>query len=153
MDNEELIHTLRLALSGTVPLVPFAPVIPAQRALGEGQDVILSAPREPFHVQLTEPVEKKRLSLNAPATKRVYRDLNKALTRLSDPGPQHPKLRTHRSANLDGHFGERIYQSYVQDGVPNAWRMWWFYDLDKERTITVAVIAPHPNSTTAVPRN
>lgn len=154
MDDDDLLHALRLALSGTVPLVPFDPVLPELENRGRGRDEVLAAPVEPFRVQLTAPVEKKRLSLNAPATKRVYKDLDKALARLSNPGPQHPKLRTHRVAHFDRHFGgARIFQSYVQDGVPNAWRMWWFYDLDEERTITVAVIGPHPDSTTTVPRN
>lgn len=58
-----------------------------------------------------------------------------------DPG--HPSLSTHRYENLDAAFDEKVWESYVENRTPGAWRMWWFYGPDTDQ-ITVVDIGPHP---------
>lgn len=145
MDDNELREAIRAALDGEVQLVPFHPEFPELEKRGRfDEETVLYSASDTFRVQLAVSVEKKRLKLNTPGTQRLFKDVNTALERLGDPGPRHPKLRSKRYDTLDKQYGERVWQSYIQTGVPSAWRMWWFYDTDEERTITVAAMEPHP---------
>ncbi|WP_078281761.1 hypothetical protein [Mycobacteroides franklinii] len=151
LTNDELLHALRAALLGEVQTVLFHPDFPEVEKRGS-RDTVLYSAANTFRVQLTAPVEKKRLKLNKSGDQRLRRDVEKALTWLSDPGPRHPPLRTERYGAFDKHFGEQIFQSNVQTKTPAAWRMWWFYDQSEDRTITVAAMGHHPDSSTAPPR-
>lgn len=63
--------------------------------------------------------------------------------RLLEQDPHHPGLTTHRFASLDELFDERIWESYVENRTPSAWRIWWYFGPDDE-TITVVALGPHP---------
>lgn len=66
----------------------------------------------------------------------------KALRLLSD-NPQHPGLNSHRYDALDGEVGETVWESYVENNTPSAWRIWWF-DGPGDEVITVVDVGPHP---------
>lgn len=150
LTDDELLTAIRAALLGDVELVAFEPP-PLDAAVEEaGDGVLLSAPAEPFRVLCTRTVERRHTKLNAATTRKVHHALTNALTLLSEEGPWHPKLRTHRYRHFDKHFGERVYQSYVSGGS-TPWRVWWFFDTEDDHTITVAAIGPHPKDTTTPP--
>ncbi len=71
-----------------------------------------------------------------------YRKVIKALALLGED-PAYPSLHSHRFESLDQVFGEKIWESYVENKAPSAWRMWWFYG-PEQGDITVVLIAAHP---------
>ena len=56
---------------------------------------------------------------------------------------RHQSLATHRYELLDKVWGEKVWQVYVEQGTPSAWRM-WFYFGPAEAQITVIAVGPHP---------
>jgi hypothetical protein len=69
------------------------------------------------------------------------RRVENALAKLAE-NPRHPGLHSHRFETLDALFGAMVWESYVENRAPQAWRMWWVYG-PPEQTITVLVIGPH----------
>lgn len=57
--------------------------------------------------------------------------------------PRHPGLRSHRYVGMDDVFGAPIWESYVENRTPSAWRIWWFFGPGAEE-ITVVDLGPHP---------
>ena len=63
---------------------------------------------------------------------------------------RHPSLRTHRFHALTGPGGEEIFEAYVQQHTPGAYRIFFFYGPDriekKKRVsvLTIVAITPHP---------
>ena len=68
--------------------------------------------------------------------------LRKAINTLAN-NPNHPGLHSHRYTSLDNAFDAPIWQSYVENHSPAAWRVWWFYGPGPEQ-ITIVAIGPHP---------
>ncbi len=66
----------------------------------------------------------------------------KALNLLSE-NPRHPGLNSHPFDSLDAVFGERIWESYVENNTPSAWRIWWYYG-PEDGQIMVVHLAQHP---------
>jgi hypothetical protein len=52
-------------------------------------------------------------------------------------------LNSHRYRSLDSVFGETVWESYVENHAPSAWRIWWLYGPDDDM-ITVVDLGPHP---------
>lgn len=57
--------------------------------------------------------------------------------------PFHPGLASHGYDMIKGPAGERIWESYVENGTASPWRVWWFYRPNSGE-ITVVDIGPHP---------
>jgi hypothetical protein len=57
--------------------------------------------------------------------------------------PQHPSLQSHKYSSLAGVKGEVVWDSYVENHTPSAWRIFWHYGPGAD-TITVLSISPHP---------
>ncbi|MBW7927726.1 MAG: hypothetical protein H3C58_06485 [Fimbriimonadaceae bacterium] len=70
--------------------------------------------------------------------KRVRRCLG-----LLEANPRHPGLNSHKYAELKGPNGEDVWESYVENRTPSAWRVFWHYGPGKD-TVTVVSITPHP---------
>lgn len=70
------------------------------------------------------------------------RKVRQALGRL-EVNPRHPGLNSHPYRSLHGLRGETVWDSYVENRTPSAWRIFWHYGHDPE-TITVVAIGPHP---------
>jgi len=62
---------------------------------------------------------------------------------LIEESPQYPGLHSHLYDAIKGSLGERIWESYVENNTPSAWRVWWFYGPGDDR-ITIYSIGPHP---------
>jgi hypothetical protein len=57
--------------------------------------------------------------------------------------PRHPGLGSHRFESFDAIYGERIWESYIENNTPSAWRIWWFFGPEAGE-ITVVDIGAHP---------
>lgn len=56
---------------------------------------------------------------------------------------RHPSLKTHKFSSLEGPNGEEVFEAYVENNAPAAFRVFWFYGPNSEE-ITVVAITPHP---------
>lgn len=57
--------------------------------------------------------------------------------------PRHPGLHTHKYNSFKRQNGEDVFQSYVENRTPGAFRIFWIYGPNKEE-ITILAITPHP---------
>jgi len=64
-----------------------------------------------------------------------------ALDKLKE-NPRHPSLHTHKNNSFNGRNGEEIFQSYVENHTPGAYRIFWAYG--ENNTIIILAITPHP---------
>ncbi|WP_414586483.1 hypothetical protein [Scytonema sp. PCC 10023] len=55
----------------------------------------------------------------------------------------HPSLQTHKYESLSGPEGQEVFEAYVENRTPGAWRIFWYYGPGRS-VITVWAIAPHP---------
>lgn len=60
-----------------------------------------------------------------------------------EANPRHPGLNSHKYAELKGANGEDVWESYVENRTPSAWRVFWHYGPGKD-TVTIVSITPHP---------
>jgi hypothetical protein len=59
--------------------------------------------------------------------------------------PRHPSLQTHVFHSLEHPYNprEKVFEAYVQQHTPAAYRLFWCYGPDKGQ-ITILAITPHP---------
>jgi hypothetical protein len=59
--------------------------------------------------------------------------------------PRHPSLQTHVFHSLEHpyHPKEKVFEAYVQQHTPAAYRIFWCYGPKKDQ-ITVIAMTPHP---------
>lgn len=81
--------------------------------------------------------------------KGLYLQLLKTLAYL-EGNPRHPSLRTHEYVSLKGKNGEKIWEAYVQNDTPCAYRVFFHYGPDESKgtkripIITILAIKAHP---------
>lgn len=73
-----------------------------------------------------------RLMTGGPATAAKLRKVRKALA-LLECDPQYPGLRSHRYQNFPGIEKEKVWDSYIENRTPGAWRIYWMYGPNEER--------------------
>ncbi|MEH1908032.1 hypothetical protein [Nostoc sp.] len=56
---------------------------------------------------------------------------------------RHPSLNTHKYESLSGANGEEIFEAYVENKTPAAFRVFWYYG-SEPGVITILTITPHP---------
>jgi hypothetical protein len=56
---------------------------------------------------------------------------------------RHPSLNTHEFTSLKGPNGEKVFEAYVQQRTPSAYRIFWYFGPGKKQ-ITIVAITPHP---------
>ncbi len=56
---------------------------------------------------------------------------------------QHPSLNTHKFDSLSGPEDEEVFEAYVENKTPAAFRVFWYYRPGKG-VITIIAITPHP---------
>jgi hypothetical protein len=73
--------------------------------------------------------------------------VRRALARL-EQDPRHPGLHSHQYESFPVDKDVKVWDSYVENHVPSAWRIFWRYgpdDPDSELpVITILAITPHP---------
>ena len=63
--------------------------------------------------------------------------------------PRHPELHAHQYENFPAAPKAKVWDSYVENRTPGAWRIWWMYGPDETHdnqtvaVITVLDIGPH----------
>lgn len=57
--------------------------------------------------------------------------------------PFHPGLQSHEISDLTARYGQKVFQSYLENRTPAAGRMFWVYGPARQQ-ITVVGVEPHP---------
>lgn len=74
--------------------------------------------------------------------KTLFTKLIKAL-KLLETNPRSNSLATHEIDSLTAKYGSKVFQSYLENKVPAAGRIFWAYGPEKSQ-ITILAIEPHP---------
>jgi|SRR4030042_6832161 plasmid stabilization system protein ParE len=74
--------------------------------------------------------------------KNILKAVRKTLG-LMETNLRHPSLNTHEFTSLKGPNGEKVFEAYVQQKTPGAYRIFWYYGPDRKQ-ITIVAITPHP---------
>ena len=89
---------------------------------------------------------------NAPSLKGVLNQVRKTLGYL-ETNLRAKSLQTHEFESLTRRYGKKVFEAYVQQKTPGAYRIFWHYgpdaiDNNGERIaiITIVAITPHPES-------
>jgi hypothetical protein len=64
---------------------------------------------------------------------------------LLQANPRHPGLNTHEYESIENPYdpGTKVFEAYVQNRTPGAYRVFWCYG-PKQGEITIIAITPHP---------
>jgi hypothetical protein len=104
-----------------------------------------------FEIQLGEPevlerwtelVEKAEGGALGKDEAQLFKKWGKAMKLLAN-NPRHPGLNSHEIEALSRRFGEKVWQSYLENNTSGAVRMYWVYGPGKNE-ITVIGLEPHP---------
>jgi hypothetical protein len=57
---------------------------------------------------------------------------------------KHPSLNTHKISGIEGPNGQEVFESYVQNNTPGAYRIFWCYGPER-RQIYIIDIMKHPD--------
>ena len=79
---------------------------------------------------------------NNPSRKNILKAVRKCLGFL-ETNLRHPSLKTHEFRSLKGPNGEKVFEAYVQQKTPGAYRVFWYYGPERGM-ITIVAITPHP---------
>lgn len=102
----------------------------------------MSAP--PFRLLYTREAEKVLNDLRATKQHTTkLKKIQKSLRLLQHAGPRHPGLHSHGYTSVPGPGGEQLWESYVENKTPSAWRIWWIYG-PGDGQLTIVTIGPHP---------
>lgn len=84
-----------------------------------------------------------------PAGAGLLRQVRKTLG-LLETNPRHPSLQTHKFRSLMGLNGEEVFEAYVQQHAPVAFRVFFHYGPDRKEgrrrvaVLTILAITTHP---------
>lgn len=105
-----------------------------------------------YRLRFTEEADEalSRLEKGGKATQVKLRKVNKALAFLQHD-PRHPGLNSHQYENFPGQPKGKVWDSYVENHTPGAWRIYWMYGPNEHDpatgreipVITVLDITPH----------
>lgn len=62
---------------------------------------------------------------------------------LLEQNPRHSSLNSHKYDEIRGSNKEDVWESYVENNTPSAWRVFWHYGPGKG-VITIVAITAHP---------
>ena len=74
----------------------------------------------------------------------LFKQVHKTLQYLA-ANPKHPGLETHEFDSLPHPYdkSKKVFEAYVQNQTPGAYRVFWCYGPHKQQ-ITIIAITPHP---------
>ena len=80
---------------------------------------------------------------NKPQNRTKYKKVVKTLRLLESVGPRHPGLQSHLYHSIKGPNGGPLWESYVENNTPSAWRIFWEYGPGEDE-LTLITVGPHP---------
>jgi hypothetical protein len=95
-----------------------------------------------LNLLIFSPEAREALSTLYQSDYKRYQRVIKALEHMSI-NLRYGSLHTHKYEALCGPHGEEIFESYVENKTPNAWRIFWYYG-PGSRFLTIHAITPHP---------
>ncbi|MCY1656347.1 hypothetical protein DQ226_07525 [Dietzia maris] len=95
----------------------------------------------PFVLAFSVEAQQTLVDLKRPQHGKKKKKVDKALKLLQDAGPGYPGLNSHKLNGLTGPGGADLWDSYVENNTPSAWRIYWVYG-DNDY-IFVVEIGPH----------
>ena len=91
-------------------------------------------------------IENRRKSSKAKASKQegLFKQVVKCVA-LLQADPRHPGLRTHEYSSIENPYdpGTKVFEAYIQNRTPGAYRVFWCYG-PRKGEITIIAITPHP---------
>jgi hypothetical protein len=74
----------------------------------------------------------------------LFKQVRKTIDFLS-ANPRHSGLKTHEYSSIASPYrkGDKVFEAYVQNNTPGAYRVFWCYGPEKSE-ITIIAITPHP---------
>jgi hypothetical protein len=94
-----------------------------------------------FELILTERVDRNMAELRKRDPAKLKK-VAKCFAQL-EHDPRQPGLSSHPYDEIKGPLGEKVFESYVENRTPSAWRVWWIYGPGSGE-ITVVDLGPHP---------
>ena len=96
-----------------------------------------------FELEWTEEANRNYNLLKGDASqKKRYKAAKKAIKFLAI-NPRHNSLQTHEFTSLKGPNREKVFEAYIEQNTPGAYRLFWFYGPNKLE-ITIVSIIQHP---------
>ena len=96
----------------------------------------------PFELIFTPYAAEQYFELeNHPAKLGILKQVKKALGHLKE-NPRHPSLNTHKYEELSKHYAREVFEAYIQQNTPGAYRIFFYYS--RKGQITIIAITPHP---------
>jgi len=98
-----------------------------------------------FELTFTAEAEAQLRALEFDENKKDLAKLRKVRKCLSylEANPKHPGLETHAYDSVAGKNGEKVWEAYVENNTPGAWRVFWHYGPERGQ-ITIISISAHP---------
>ena len=91
-------------------------------------------------------LENRQKSKKAKASKQegLFKQVVKCVE-LLQANPRHPGLKTHEYHSIENPYDPdtKVFEAYVQNRTPGAYRIFWCYGQNKGE-ITIIAITPHP---------
>lgn len=86
----------------------------------------------------------KKGSKRASKAEGLFKEVQKCVHLLLE-NPRHPGLHTHEYTSIESPYdeGQKVFEAYVQNRTPGAYRLFWCYG-PGQREITIIAITPHP---------
>lgn len=95
----------------------------------------------PFSIRRSATADAQIKELESTDSKK-HKKVLKTIGKLSQD-PRHPGLNTHKYDGLTGPGGRDVFEAYVENNTPAAYRVFWCYGpLPKQ--ITIIAVTPHP---------
>ena len=87
---------------------------------------------------------KKRRIRKSSLDEGLFKQVAKTISLLCT-NPRHPGLKTHEYDSIENPYDrhKKVFEAYVQNQTPGAYRVFWCYGPDA-RDLTIIAITPHP---------
>jgi hypothetical protein len=97
-----------------------------------------------FSAELAANTRKKERKPKVSRQEGLFKQVIKCIELLVS-NPRHPGLRTHEFSSIENPYrpAEKVFEAYVQNQTPGAYRVFWCYGPGRNQ-ITIIAITPHP---------
>lgn len=98
----------------------------------------------PFDLKFTPEAKTVLEEIASDASHRAKaKKIAKTLRQLQQASPKCTGLHSHQYTSVDGPAGLPLWESYVENRTPGAWRIFWAYGPESD-TLTIITVGPHP---------